>query len=625
MISGRCWALLSVLFVTRVEVSAENGSNNKNNNIINNPFLLTGEDVSRGALAVELAWIVNNNDDDNNDDEGEPSVNAPPGGICLKSGTDAVYLARVGDSYCAASFMGTQSFQATDWWTNIELDPVVFGSSKTNNNNNESSSSSRTDKSCDVHGGYHDAYASFDHRDTVERFLKDCRAACETCEIVLTGHSQGGAIAAVAALYLTHQLHNNSDIGDIGDNEAIDALSGTDSGANANANANATTTTQAQAQAQAQAPKNSNHHHHIPYVITFGAPPSLGSGCESYFSETERRRWFRYIMSAESQIGRTKLVYDPIPLVYSRLLDHQWEQDGEVDTSSSNNNTNTENEIELESWFDEGLFGIRLPTDETYARNGGLAYIGYEILLSAEDPSSVLLTGFDAHRFVDPSYMDVSGRAHQDYVYLEVLRAQNDLYRQHQHQHTQERPPQSHESGKEAVGVGLEHEDATSSGNPTESTAAEWFLPTGGFAEGSLCNPDETSSSPIATTTTTTTTCAAGLACDKLEEDDEEKGWWSRWFGKTASYNCVPRAAQAQAPPSPGTTVAGPRDAGGSGWGDEIASREAQYDDDAQAVVAAAATTDAAFSSAAATTTTNRSGSLTAFGAAMLSVIVSWS
>ena len=104
------------------------------------------------------------------------------------------------------------------------------------------------------------------------------------------------------------------------------------------------------------------------YVIIFGAPQALGAGCLSLFEKEERCRMFRYVMTMEGTFG-TGIVYDPIPMIYPRILG-DLDNDGVVNTSF---------------------------LSDTYARHGGLAFLGYEMFLNADDPSSLTLGPFDGH------------------------------------------------------------------------------------------------------------------------------------------------------------------------------------------------------------------------------------
>ena len=95
-----------------------------------------------------------------------------------------------------------------DWLSNFDIDPIEFRSE---------------DNNCNIHQGYYDAYYNFGYRPQIESFLDKCINECSTtnsnssddrCEVVLSGHSQGGAIAEIAGFYLKdrYRLKPNSNI-----------------------------------------------------------------------------------------------------------------------------------------------------------------------------------------------------------------------------------------------------------------------------------------------------------------------------------------------------------------------------------------------------------------------------
>jgi len=55
---------------------------------------------------------------------------------------------------------------------------------------------------CTVRKGYAEAYTKRSFREELDNALRSCKANCPTCDVVLTGDSQGGAAAAVAAIAL---------------------------------------------------------------------------------------------------------------------------------------------------------------------------------------------------------------------------------------------------------------------------------------------------------------------------------------------------------------------------------------------------------------------------------------
>jgi len=414
------------------------------------------KDVSRAATAIRLSETVHDghkkkkDDDDNNRDDLPQNLTT---GIYLESGIDAVYLARVGDDYCAAAFRGTTSFQPGDWFTNLDIGPVELEGDLF--------------VGCDVHRGYYEAYADFEYREEVEDFLQSCRAECPECETVLTGHSQGGGIAEIAALFL--KSTNNISSSTSSHNKSLQVIPTIETNDGNDPNF-----------------ENTTDNRISPYVVTFAAPPSLGAGCLDVFSEDERRRWFRYLMATEGAMG-TKLVYDPIPLLYAQLL-------------SSPPDDDDVGFFDIFAGFDFDASTTSL--DKTYARNGGLAFIGHEILLSTEDPSAVFLSDFDGHRYVDLKYIDLSGEAHYDDLYSKVLQTQDKIYRNSDEKVT--------DDACSEMNGDTDYDDGSYT---AFAECPAMHVPSGGFAEGSLCNePDDSSARtmrPLSSVCVEGTTCEA--------------------------------------------------------------------------------------------------------------------
>jgi hypothetical protein len=101
------------------------------------------------------------------------------------------------------------------------------------------------------------------YRSDMEKSLRACAKDCvnkDEC-VVLTGHSQGGAIAAVAGVYL-------ADLN--------------------------------------------------PYVVTFGQPPTINAPCPLITSD----RWYRYVNTKSIESGLEGLAYDPVPFAPSMDADH---------------------------------------------------------------------------------------------------------------------------------------------------------------------------------------------------------------------------------------------------------------------------------------------------------------
>jgi hypothetical protein len=144
--------------------------------------------------------------------------------------------------YCFVAFRGT-TLTVEDWRQNLRpgTKDVCMGPE-----GDETCCSTRT--------GFYQAYNAV-YKNEVEAAVRACAKDClnpDEC-VVLTGHSQGGAIAAVAALYL-------ADLN--------------------------------------------------PYVITFGQPRTVNQPCDLITSE----RYYRYVNSKDSVAGRMSgISYDPVP------------------------------------------------------------------------------------------------------------------------------------------------------------------------------------------------------------------------------------------------------------------------------------------------------------------------
>jgi hypothetical protein len=116
------------------------------------------------------------------------------------------------------------------------------------------------EKCCTSRSGFYGAYNTV-YRDDVEKDVRECAKKCDNLDecVVLTGHSQGGAVAAVSALYL-------ADLN--------------------------------------------------PYIITFGQPATIEAPCELITSE----RYFRFVNTKETRsIG---IAYDPVTMAPGLGADH---------------------------------------------------------------------------------------------------------------------------------------------------------------------------------------------------------------------------------------------------------------------------------------------------------------
>jgi hypothetical protein len=154
---------------------------------------------------------------------------------------------KTSDGHCYVAFRGT-SLTFDDWGQNIqigmkELCIDIAGSTEC----------------CTSRVGFFDAYDTIYRKDVEDRVRK-CASQCKDKDdcVVITGHSQGGAIAAVAAVFL-------ADLN--------------------------------------------------PYVITFGQPPTIDAPCVVLTSD----RIFRFVNTKQTNTG---VAYDPVPMAPGLGADH---------------------------------------------------------------------------------------------------------------------------------------------------------------------------------------------------------------------------------------------------------------------------------------------------------------
>jgi pimeloyl-ACP methyl ester carboxylesterase len=394
-------------------------------------------DIKRSAIAARLSSLIYELDEDPYYDSTTSTSKSLSSDYLIeygfmnnqgtyyesKSTVDAAYTVQINNEYCAVVFRGTTFSRnigswIEDLWSNLIVDPIEYNNSNTDESDEDGDSDSGDDELfCDIHRGYYEAYFDFEYINEIETFLDSCHNDCPECEILLTGHSQGGSIAEVAGLYLKDRF-------------------------------SASTTTTTTTTTNTITVKKS------PYVITFGSPQALGSDCSDLFTEEERCNWYHYILAIEGNIGPfgRGLVYDPFPMLYPQFLD-----DDDID-------------------IDED--------EDTYARNKGLAFIGHEIFISSNDPTSILYGAFNDHRPVGIGAYGGISTAHNDNVYADVL---------------------------EELLFGGGDGDGDNDNNDGDDA---YFIPTSGFSVGSVCNLDDDDDDDD-----DDDTCADGLECKKV-------GWW---------------------------------------------------------------------------------------------------
>lgn len=99
---------------------------------------------------------------------------------------DAALFLREGN-VCFAVFRATTPNLA-DWFQN--LDPF------------NGMICSQSNQCCMTRNGFRRAYTDPSYRESLELDIRSCKSSCPACELVFAGHSQGGAIATVAAVAL---------------------------------------------------------------------------------------------------------------------------------------------------------------------------------------------------------------------------------------------------------------------------------------------------------------------------------------------------------------------------------------------------------------------------------------
>ncbi|CAB9527135.1 expressed unknown protein [Seminavis robusta] len=100
---------------------------------------------------------------------------------------DQAAVAKTATGVCHATFAGSSCWNPLDQFQNLHPGPKQM-----------------TDN-CWIRKGYFDAYNT-SYKNSFRRSLDDCMSSCgtEPCELILSGYSQGGAVAVVASMDLKH-------------------------------------------------------------------------------------------------------------------------------------------------------------------------------------------------------------------------------------------------------------------------------------------------------------------------------------------------------------------------------------------------------------------------------------
>jgi len=225
--------------------------------------------VHRSAAAASLSRLIYQIGDDLEMNDGDTAFLESYGfydAIHYVDEIDSVLAARYEDDYCVLSFRGT-TVNILDALTNLDFDHIEYSSTQDSYHNN---TTSITNPTCYLHEGYHNTYTEFLYKNELEEYLEICTVECPTCEVILTGHSKGGSVAEIAALFMKEGILGGDNI--------------------------------------TESPP--------PHVITFGAPQSMGAGCLRSISEEERCRWYHYIMGTGNILG-SSIVYDGVPINFA--------------------------------------------------------------------------------------------------------------------------------------------------------------------------------------------------------------------------------------------------------------------------------------------------------------------
>lgn len=117
------------------------------------------------------------------------NTNLYPSSTIYEHGPDEVMIYK-NNNQCYVVFRGTDFTDPDDALTNIDLFSETIQSSG--------------GVSCTVHGGFKDALLDPNYFNNFHQEINNCYNSCgnnNKCEVILGGHSQGGGVASIAAIY----------------------------------------------------------------------------------------------------------------------------------------------------------------------------------------------------------------------------------------------------------------------------------------------------------------------------------------------------------------------------------------------------------------------------------------
>jgi hypothetical protein len=239
----------------------------------------------------------------------------------FEEGDDAAILAEK-DGYCYLSLRG-DTMNLNDWYRNLE------------NSVDKVCSEVDPKHCCNVRKGFYEAYMDPSYKIQMELKTRRCARKCAGSQdgcLVISGHSEGGGIAAVAGILF--ESYN-------------------------------------------------------PYVMTFGEPPSVSSDCDLI----DMDRWYRFVNTVDSEFTSLGFAFDPVPfvpgvgnMIYGQIVILTGEEEDTVayiglDTTKdylplnfvgADSHAMVGNNLEpgyldrIETVIEEGKFPVEFPGFETY-------------------------------------------------------------------------------------------------------------------------------------------------------------------------------------------------------------------------------------------------------------------